>query len=206
MKFHAKISVCLLISMMLFGAASAFAGETIGFSPFVDLRSNSNNTKVVTSAFDTSTPKSFTSVLLGVSVFYEPVKHVIFNFDAFGGGTYFRTRTSTSGSTYETTLKGASFGAAYAGGFSENILFRLGGGMSAVSGKWRDVPFLRKPITTTTPYLKAGIEYKPKTRFGLSLALRYDLKKIEVKDRGPVPNTLVEFSQLAIQPAITLYF
>ncbi|MEK7721677.1 MAG: hypothetical protein AAB359_04745, partial [Elusimicrobiota bacterium] len=143
MQFKAMLTSSLLMLTLSFGAVSAGAGETLGISPFLDIRSNSNDTKAVTSAFDTSTPKSFTSVLLGLRFFYEPRRHIMFDVDLFGGGTYFRTRTSTSGSTYETTLKGAAFGAAYAGRFSEKLLFRLGGGFSALSGKWRDVPQLR---------------------------------------------------------------
>lgn len=210
MKFQIKICVSLLMAIMSFSPVSAFAAGTSEeagvFSPFMDIRSNSNKTKVVTSSFDTSTPKSFSSLLLGLSIVYKPVKAVMFNFDVFGGGTYFSTRKSSSGSTYETTLKGASFGAAYSGRFSEKFSCSLGGGFTAVHGQWRDVPLLGKPVTITIPYVKAGIEYKPKNKFALSIAVRYDLKKIEIKDRAAVPNTLVEFSQLAIQPALAFYF
>lgn len=206
MQFKTKLTGCLLALILSFGAAAAGAGETLGVSPFLDLRSNSNDTKEVTSAFDMSTPRSFTSVLLGLRFFYEPISRIMLNVDLFGGGTYFRTRTSTSGSTYETTLNGAAFGAAFTGGFSEKVLFSLGGGFSALSGKWRDVPQLKKPVTTMNPYVRAGIEYKAKNRFGVSLAVKYDLKTVEIKDREAVPNTLVEFSRLAIQPAMTIYF
>lgn len=179
--------------------------ETVGFTALLDFRSNSNKTNVVTSSFDTSTPKSFVSVAGGLGVLYKPVRALILSFDAIGAGVYYKTRQSTSGSAYEIALQVTSLGAAYAGKLGEKFWFSLGGGFSAVSGKWRDMP-LDKPVTATTPYLKAGIEYKPKNKFGTSLSLRYDLKAIEIKDRADTPNTLVKFSQLAIQPAITLYF
>lgn len=180
--------------------------ETVGFSALMDLRSNSNKTKAITSSYDTSSPQSFTSFTGGLGVIYKPVKNLIFSFDAIGASMYFKTRKSSSYYSYEMALQVTSLGAAYAGKFSEKTSYSLGGGFSAVSAKWRDMPVLRKTVTSTTPYLKAGIEYKPKDKFATSIALRYDLKKIEIKDRTDAHNTLVEFSQLAIQPAITLYF
>lgn len=179
--------------------------ETVGVSPFIDFRANSNKTEAISSAYDTSSPKAFNSILGGIGVFYKPAKHVMFTFDAFGGGTYFKTRTSNQAYFYELTLKGTAFGAAYAGKFSEKLPYSLGGGFSAVAGYWKNMP-LKKSNTVTVPYIRARIEYKPKQRFGIALALKYDLKKIEIKDRDGAHNTLVEFSQLAIQPAITLYF
>ncbi|HAH31805.1 MAG TPA: hypothetical protein DCL44_05775 [Elusimicrobia bacterium] len=205
MKFRTKISRYLLVLVMAFSAAPAFAEESIGVSPFIDFRSNSNKTKVITSSFDTSTPKSFNSILGGISAFYKPGKSVMFTFDAFGGGTYFRTRKSDQVYFYELSLQGTALGAAYTGSFSKKILYSLGGGFSAVEARWRNMP-LRTSLTVTTPYIRATIAYKPKQKFGVSLALKYDLKKIAIKDRDGAHNTLVEFSQFAIQPAITLYF
>ncbi|OGR81072.1 MAG: hypothetical protein A2X32_09010 [Elusimicrobia bacterium GWC2_64_44] len=179
--------------------------ETIGVSPFMDIRSNDNKTKTITSAYDTSTPKAFTSVLPGIGVFYRPVKHLMFVFDAFGGGTYFKTRTSNNTYFYELTLRGTSFGAAYAGGFGEKLPFSLGAGVTGVAGYWKNMP-LKKSATVAVPYLRARLEFKPTQRFGIALAVKYDLKKIEIKDRDGAHDTLVEFSQLALQPALTLYF
>lgn len=205
MKLQTKIGAFLLAAMTSLGSAPAFAGETLGISPFVDFRSNDNKTQTITSSYDTSAPKAFNSILPGIGVFYKPGKHVMLTFDTFGGGAYFRTRTSNQVYFYELTLRGASLGAAYAGAFSEKLPFSLGAGYTAVAGYWKNMP-LKKSNTVTVPYIRARIEFKPKQRFGIALAVKYDLKKIGVKDRDGAHNTLVEFSQLAVQPALTLYF
>ncbi len=179
--------------------------ETVGISPFVDFRSNDNKTKAIVSSYDISAPKAFSSILGGIGVFYKPTGHAMFTFDAFSGSTFFRTRTSDHAYFYELTLRGSSFGAAYAGKFSEKLPFSLGAGFTAVAGYWNNMP-LKKSNTVSVPFIRARIEFNPKQRFGLALAVKYDLQKIEVKDRNGAHNTLVEFSQIAIQPAFTLYF
>jgi hypothetical protein len=185
--------------------------ETIGFYSLLDYRFNGNDAATLVNPLDSSTPRSFNSMTLCFGVLYKPVKKLVFNLDTSVIPVYSKARDSlAAGVDYELALGIMSLGAAYANIINERLSYNLGAGLSKVKGTWRDesdvdTSFLEN-VTITIPYIKAGIEYRPKTRLGLSFALRYDLKKLEIKDRETPSSVLAAYSRLSIQPAITLYF
>ncbi len=186
--------------------------QTLGLYGVLNYRHNANDTPVFTGTqWDTHYPRPFKSIMSGGGLLYRPHKSVQVNAELLtnvGSDEYLTIvyywpgpPTSTSIEKKKLKMTTASLMASYAGQLSVKWHYLSGLGLqymvSGVSEAKEDVPL--------GLFVKAGIEYKPQSRLGLGLNVKYEFKPVEFRSEY-TNNRMMKMAPLSFETVLAMYF
>jgi len=194
--------------------------QVIGIYGVLNYRYNSNDSpafvEIAPNNQTTFNPRSFTSPMAGGGLLYRPHKNIQINAELTTskiGTDEYITRISS----YTGGLPGGS-GSVYVEKqpLELTTISLMGSYVSRLGGKWHGLAGVgvqqvlaavsqKKENPPTALFLKAGIEYKPQSRIGFGLNLKYELSpavfRSEVSD-----NVLLRMNPLSFETVLALYF
>ncbi len=187
--------------------------QTLGFYALFNYRSNSNKVGITSepsgSATINRTPVSFSNSMVGGGLLYRPAKKMQLNLEC---------ATATHDAKYADVVVSGGFGTGKSS-MEMTILAASAGYVSKLSDKWGYLAAagLQKIWVNTLTYndivkddpplgffLKAGMEFKPQSRVGIGLNLKYDLSGLAVESYQN--QALFELSPLSVETVLAFYF
>lgn len=188
--------------------------QTLGFYGVLNYRYNANDapafTETAPTTVSTFEPKSFTALMAGGGLLYRPKKNLQINAEIttskLNTQSYLVRTTVYSGvSTFVDTrpleMTTVSLMAGYVDKFTSRWHYLAGAGMQYMQAAVAD----KKENPPPSPFVKLGIEYKPQSRIGLGLNMKYELKRAvfrsEVSD-----NVLLKMTPLSFETVLAMYF
>lgn len=188
--------------------------QTLGFYGVLNYRHNANDLPTFTETqwgTATNDPQPFTSIMAGGGLLYRPHKSmqinaevvtnvgsdeyltIVYNYPGPPAGTYLERKTLK--------LTAASLMASYVGQLSVKWHYLAGLGLQyVVSG----VSEAKEHIPPGL-FVKAGIEYKPQSRLGLGLNVKYEFKPIEFRSEY-TDNRMMKMPPLSFETVLAMYF
>ena len=187
--------------------------QTLGIYAVMNYRYNNNSIPAFTETVGNVTtnfyPRSFSSVFAGGGLLYRPLKNLQINSEIissqFGKESYVRKVECVGSvcSTQRAPLKmvSISLGAAY--------VLELGGNWRGNAGLG-----LQTIYTSVTPkkenppaglFVRTGVEYKPQSRVGFGLNLKYELNRVVVRSAN-TNYVLVKLNPFSTEFTMALYF
>lgn len=153
------------------------------------------------------TPRAFSSNLVGGGLIYRPGKNIQLNAEyTTSTGEVYATVTSTSPFPYNRSaalkMTTVSFMTSYVSRFWDNWGYWVGLGLQGIN-----IGFNRIKIKENPPmglFVKSGIEFKPQSRIGLGVNLKYDLREVEAYSQ--YNNKVLKLNPLSLESTLTLYF
>ena len=190
--------------------------QTLGVYAVYNYRKRSNKNPAFvessgSSQITTTIPNKFSSPLVGGGLLYRPGRHMQINAECvtlIGGPRYATVVTS---STYGSTMVFAT-----RPDFKMTSISIM---LSYVSGPWKNWGYLAgigiqninaaidrgKGNLLSGGFVKLGAEFKPQSRIGLGVNLKYEMYRV-IKRSEQTNNKMVELSPLSIESVLTLYF
>lgn len=186
--------------------------QTLGFYGVFNYRHNANDAPPFEqNAWGQAvyTPRSFTSLMAGGGLLYRPHKHMQINAELttskVGKDNYINKVYYYPGGYYVqkeplhmTTL---SLMTSYVDRLSGNWHYLAGVGLQYIVGVVSEA----KENMPPTVFVKTGLEYKPQSRIGLGVNVKYELKRAvfraEVSDK-----TMLKMNPLSFETVLALYF
>ncbi len=178
--------------------------QTLGIYLAYNYRSNPNRLNSYMEYGQSSKPKPFSSGFIGGGILYKPTKNLLID---VGASTLVTDATFAETSIFNTgTAKGTGtyyIGVNYIESFAIQFAYRVGIGFQQITKFPFNGESVEKSIKSTG-FLKGGIEYKPQSRIGVGLNIKYDLRKMgAISKQG---NKMFELNQVSYEPTISLYF
>lgn len=188
--------------------------QMLGIYGILNYRHNANEAPVFTETRwgqETHYPRPFTSIMAGGGLLYRPHKSMQINAELVtnvGSDEYLTIvyyypgpPTSTYIEKKKLKMTAASLMGSYVGQLSAKWHYLAGLGLqymvSGVSEAREDVP--------PGLFLKAGIEYKPQSRIGLGLNVKYEFKTVKFRSEY-TDNLLMKMNPLSFETVLALYF
>lgn len=184
--------------------------QTLGIYAIYNYRKNQNIKATYTQPDQPDgviTPRAFSSNLVGGGLLYRPAKHIQLNAEyTTSTGEVYATVTSTAPFPYNRSaalkMSTVSFMASYVSRFWSRWGYLVGLGVQGIN-----IGFDRIKIKENPPmglFVKSGIEFKPQSRIGLGVNLKYDLRKVEASSQ--YDNKVLKLNPLSFESTLTLYF
>lgn len=191
--------------------------QAIGIYGVFNYRHNDNDAPVFTESgpnnLYTFEPKSFTSLLAGGGLLYRPGRNLQINAEIttskLSKESYLVHTSSYTGpgpitswrDTRPLEMTTVSLMASYVNRFSARWHYLTGAGvqtiLSAVAQKKANPP----PI----PFVKLGIEYKPQSRIGFGLNMKYELRRAVFRSEYS-NNVMLKINPLSFETVLAMYF
>lgn len=188
--------------------------QTLGIYGVYNYRYNSNDLPSFTEnqwGEVTNNPHSFAAKMLGGGLLYRPRRNIQINAEVItniGGDKYIKmvhyyTSPSPGSFVEEKTLKmtSVSLTASYVGQLSAKWHYLAGMGLqhlvSGVSEAREDIP--------PSVLAKAGIEYKPQSRIGLGVNVKYEFKPVKFQSEY-TDGRMMELNPLSFETVLAFYF
>lgn len=176
--------------------------QALGIYVSYNYRSNSNGVANYTEYSQAFTPKPFTTGFVGGGLTYKPEKTLLIDI----GGSTLGNKAKFSNPTVH-AFNNPRVDTIYASGnyiyaISTRFFCRAGIGIQKLTFSFNGAS--KEKSTKSTLFLKGGLEYRPQSRIGLGLNIKYDLTKITAISK--FGNKLFELNQLSFEPAVSVYF
>jgi len=191
--------------------------QTLGVYAVYNYRERSNKNPAFAespgpSQIITTIPNKFSSPLVGGGLLYRPGRHMQINAECLTliGGPRYATVVSSS------TPYGSTIIVATRPDFKMTSISVM---VSYVSDLWRNLGYLagigiqdinaaidrKKGNILSGGFVKLGAEFKPQSRIGLGVNLKYEMYRV-IKRSEQSKNKMMELTPLSIESVLTLYF
>lgn len=191
--------------------------QTLGIYGVLNYRHNANDapafTENVLSYMYTFEPKAFNSLLAGGGLLYRPRKNLQINAELttseLSQESYLVHTSSytgpAAGSSWKDTrpleMTTLLLMVSYVDKFSGKWHYLAGGGMEYITAAVAD----KKENPPLTPFVKLGIEYKPQSRIGFGLNLKYELTRAVFRSEIS-NNVMLKMNPLSFETVLAMYF
>lgn len=188
--------------------------QTLGIYAVYNYRQNSNKNPafVETGASDqtTTNPRSFSAALVGGGLLYRPSRHMQINAEC--------TTSKLSKDKYATVITSYTGGSTWTQptGLEMTTISFMVGYVSELFGKWgysagvglnyiNAAVIMKKDNPPLGIFLRSGIEFKPQSRIGFGLNLRYELQRTIVRSERS-NSKILELNPFSVETVLAFYF
>ncbi len=190
--------------------------QTLGIYGVLNYRHNANNAPAfvdtVPNVQTTYQPRDFTSFMAGGGLLYRPHKNLQINAELtttkVGEYEYMVKTSSAYWSGYGYTLENKLPLSLTAVSLSASYVRNITGKFSCLGGAGLQYMLGTVENAKNPPpllFVKAGVEYKPQSRVGFGLNMKYDLKPIRfLFENGD--NVLLKMNPLSFETVLAMYF
>lgn len=191
--------------------------QMLGLYGVFNWRHNANDTSLFTETGPTNLytfePKAFTSLIAGGGLLYRPKKNLQINAEIttseLSRESYLVHTSSYTGpgninswaDTRPLEMTTVSLMASYVDKYTGRWYYMAGAGMEYILAAVMD----KKENPPLIPFIKLGIEFKPQSRIGLGLNMKYELRRV-VFHSEVSNNVLLKMNPLSFETVLAMYF